>query len=125
MCHSQRHHAAARVTRAQAADDLHARPDLRASDADRESVVARLRLHGEAGRLDVDELEERVGAAYAAKTHGDLTRLLRDLPAVAVPARPAPPRPSPDSRGLSGEVQTFAGVSLLLVAIWLVAGAGY
>ena len=127
MCHSGRHPAAGRVVRAQAADDFLARPDLRASDAEREAVVARLRLHGEAGRLDVDELEERVGAAYAARTHRDLAWLLRDLPAVAAPARPARPARAPvcaPSRGLSDDVRTFAGVSLLLVAIWLLAGAG-
>jgi Domain of unknown function (DUF1707) len=53
---------------------------LRASDAERERVVERLRVHAGEGRLDVDELEERIEAVYAAKTRGELADLLRDLP---------------------------------------------
>ena len=56
------------------------RPDVRASDADREQVVARLRGHAEAGRLTVDELDERCSAALSAVTLGDLWVLTRDLP---------------------------------------------
>jgi hypothetical protein len=39
-----------------------------------------LREHGAAGRLDMDELEQRIGAAYSARTHGELGALVRDLP---------------------------------------------
>jgi hypothetical protein len=56
------------------------RPDLRASDADRDEVVALLRRHAEAGRLTVDELDERCSAALSAVTVGELTKLLEDLP---------------------------------------------
>jgi hypothetical protein len=55
-------------------------PDLRASDAERERVVAFLRDNAAEGRLTADELEERVGRAYAAVTRGQLARLVRDLP---------------------------------------------
>ena len=55
-------------------------PGVRASDAERESTVSRLRDHGAAGRLDVEELEQRVGAAYEARSRGDLAALLDDLP---------------------------------------------
>ncbi len=54
--------------------------DLRAGDADRERAVDLLRRHHAAGRLDDDELEERMGGAYAARTYGALTALVEDLP---------------------------------------------
>ncbi|MEV5710052.1 DUF1707 domain-containing protein [Actinoallomurus sp. NPDC052274] len=53
--------------------------DLRASDADRERVVALLRdAHGD-GRLTVEEHAERVEGAYSARTLGELTALTADL----------------------------------------------
>jgi DUF1707 SHOCT-like domain len=55
--------------------------DLRASDADRERVVALLRdAHGD-GRLTADEHAERVHGAYTARTLGELTALTADLAA--------------------------------------------
>lgn len=66
---------------------------LRASDADREKAVAELRVHHHAGRLDDDELEERVSTAYGAKTVGPLYDVLEDLPVVRVDAvEPIAPR---------------------------------
>lgn len=54
---------------------------IRASDDDREKVVDSLREHTAQGRLTLDEFEERMSQAYAAKTLGDLGELSRDLPA--------------------------------------------
>jgi len=54
---------------------------LRASDADRDAVAERLRGAAVEGRLESDELEERLHAALRARTYGDLHRLLTDLPA--------------------------------------------
>ena len=67
------------------------RPDLRASDADRDEVVTLLRSHAQAGRLTVDELDERCAKALSALTIGDLRPLLEDLP--RDPRPPAPPEP--------------------------------
>src|SRR4051794_2650820 len=61
-------------------------PALRASDADRERVAAALRRHHVDGRLDTDELQERLGACYAARTLGELEPLLADLPGAGRPA---------------------------------------
>ena len=100
----------------------HRDPALRASDAERESAVGALREHGAAGRLDVEELEQRVGAAYAARTHGELGQLLRDLPAAAprrAPARAGHARRRPAAGPPSSRV------NVLLVAIWAFTGAGY
>lgn len=67
---------------------------IRVSDADRERVTARLREHYAEGRLTSEELEERISAALAAKTYGDLRRVMADLPdpsPVPPHVRPAPP----------------------------------
>jgi hypothetical protein len=61
------------------------------SDADREQVAETLRHAAGEGRLTMDELDERLGAAYAAKTFSDLAPLTSDLPGVATAAsRPGP-----------------------------------
>lgn len=51
-----------------------------ASDAERETAVARLRHAGGEGRLTLEELSERVEAAYGARTGGELQRVVADLP---------------------------------------------
>ena len=53
---------------------------LRASDADRDAAVDRLREAAGEGRLEPEELEQRVGGALHARTYGDLAELLADLP---------------------------------------------
>jgi hypothetical protein len=53
---------------------------IRASDKERESVVDVLRDAYTDGRLTLDEFEERMSAAYAAKTWTDLRQLTGDLP---------------------------------------------
>src|SRR3954465_12760264 len=45
-----------------------------------------LRRHHVDGRLDTDELQERLGACYAARTLGELGPLLADLPGARRPA---------------------------------------
>src|SRR3712207_8360072 len=55
-------------------------PEQRASDAEREAAAERIRVAAGDGRLDADELEERLERAYAARTVGDLEALTRDLP---------------------------------------------
>lgn len=57
----------------------------RASHADREEVVERLRVAAGEGRLTFDELEERIDAAYVARTYAELEPLTRDLPGDQAP----------------------------------------
>ena len=76
-------------------------PALRAGDADRERVVGQLRRHHLDGRLDGDELEERLERAYAARTLGDLAGLVGDLPVVSGPSEPLSPAP-PQKAGWIG-----------------------
>ena len=89
-------------------------PDQRASDADRERAVLTLGRAASEGRLDVDELEERLQLAYAARTYGDLERLLADVGgAIADSDVPPSPRPRPVVRpgpgGTSWVVSVMGG----------------
>lgn len=56
-------------------------PVVRASDADREAVIARLQAALGEGRIDLDEFGQRADAAYAAVTTAELDLLMADLPA--------------------------------------------
>jgi uncharacterized protein DUF1707 len=99
---------------------------MRASDADREAVAARLRDHYAEGRLTQDELDERVSVALTAKTFGELRTLTTDLPGPApVPPRAAA-RPSwggpPWRHRHRTPVPLFALIALFLV---LAAGGGW
>jgi hypothetical protein len=64
--------------------------DLRASDADREAVVRKLHDAVVTGLLTIEECDERVAAAYAARFRRELPPLTADLPP-AVPAAPVAP----------------------------------
>jgi hypothetical protein len=70
---------------------------MRVSDADRDRAAALLREHHAEGRLTAEEFRERLDAAFAAKTAGDLDAILGDLPAIdlyrlpAAGIKPAPP----------------------------------
>lgn len=55
-------------------------PEMRASDADRDVIAERLREGFAEGRLDTEEFEQRLEAAYTARTHSELEPLVRDLP---------------------------------------------
>ena len=61
-------------------------PRIRASDADRELTVERMREQVGTGRLTLEEFSERTAEAYRARTIGELAALTRDLPALATPA---------------------------------------
>jgi hypothetical protein len=98
-------------------------PTLRVADADRERVADRLRHAAGEGRLAPEELEERLEAAFAARTQADLAPLVADLPDEP-PPRPGP-RPPSRRGGGHGELRAFVATSILLVAIWALTGAGY
>ena len=53
---------------------------LRIGDAERDAAATDLGEHYAAGRLTLDELNERLDAVFSAKTHGQLTRIMADLP---------------------------------------------
>jgi Domain of unknown function (DUF1707) len=106
-------------------------PNLRAADSDRQAVAAALGRHFSDGRLTVEEYDERLAKAYAARTYGELEGLFADLPR-ATSARPAD-RPAPEhtpapvraggcaARGgpVRGAWASWAMVAVIVTAIWL------
>lgn len=66
---------------------------LRISDDDRNRVAEVLRHAAGEGRIDLEELDERLDAAYRAKTYGELVPITADLP--VAPARYPVPAPQP------------------------------
>lgn len=85
---------------------------LRVGDTDREQVAEILRDQHVAGRIDTEELQERLDQCYAAKTYGELDAVVADLPVHADPRRP--------SRSWSWRV--LALVPLVLAAVALSGG---
>ncbi|HEX2075383.1 MAG TPA: DUF1707 domain-containing protein [Geodermatophilus sp.] len=107
-------------------------PHLRASDADRTAVANQLGQHMAAGRLTVDEYEERLVRAYAARTYGELDELTADLPALRpaghTDAAPAPAHPyaaahwsGPWPGGATHHAawRSWLGTAVLVLTIWL------
>ena len=106
-------------------------PHLRAADTDRAAVATVLGEHMSAGRLSLDEYDERLTRAYAARTFGELDDLTADLPAVGTapePVRQAAPAPAPMPMTESGgdswqgtdphSWRSWMSTSLIVLAIW-------
>lgn len=79
---------------------------VRIGDAERERVATSLREHFASGRLTMEEFQQRLDAAFAAKTDADLAKITRDLPHADPYAAPwppsqrySPPVPSPAGAG--------------------------
>jgi hypothetical protein len=100
------------------------REQMRAADGDRQRVADQLREALTEGRLDLSEYDERLTGAYAAKTYGDLDRLLSDLPNAA-PIEPYTPPPAPvehRTKDWLGSVWgPWAKAAAFFTVIWLVA----
>ncbi|MEU3019632.1 MULTISPECIES: DUF1707 domain-containing protein [unclassified Nocardiopsis] len=107
------------------------RNQLRISDTERDQVAEILREAAGEGRLDLDELDERLGAVYAAKTYADIQPIVADLPAGAgsfgaapasapSPGGLAPRTPGPLSGGGQALVLTGQGDSVVRKGEWTV-----
>src|SRR4051812_34846266 len=92
-------------------------PQLRASDADREAAAERLRQACLEGRLDSDELDQRLGEAYAARWTTDLQRLTADVTPTPAPAPPPAPYAYPPPA--AAETNGLAIASLTAGILWL------
>lgn len=97
---------------------------IRASDADRDTALGLLRDHWLAGRLTLDEYEERCDEAAAGRFLADLERALRELPyplpehaAIAPAAPPAVPAPGPDHAAGAVLALVLGVLSLLGVVV--------
>jgi Domain of unknown function (DUF1707) len=103
---------------------------MRASDADREALTARLRDHYAEGRLTQDELDERVSVALSAKTFGELRSLTTDLPGPAVvpphtAARPSWGGPPPWRRHYHYRRPPVPLILLIILLVALSSGGGW
>ena len=87
---------------------------LRVSDAERESVAARLRDAAAEGRLTLAEADERQALAYAARIRDDLTPLTADLPP---PPHPTAGRDRPLSRRARRRLGMHAALVVMLAAV--------
>lgn len=94
------------------------RSALRASDADRERVADRLRQATAEGRLLAEELEERLGAAFSARTYGQLDAIVSDLPGAPSGRRQ---RPYPIAQITIASVLLLVFVMPVLVAVLVAA----
>jgi hypothetical protein len=105
-------------------------PHLRAADADRAAVATVLGQHMSAGRLTVDEYDERLARTYAAKTYGELDELTADLPATVPAPRTESTRPAmadnahvPAHRGWDTDPhswRSYLTTAAIVLTIWAV-----
>jgi Domain of unknown function (DUF1707) len=101
---------------------------IRASDKERDSVVDVLRDAYTDGRLTLDEFDERMSAAYAAKTWTDLRELTADLPVEPLLGADlnhrAQPRPAPLTAGpRQGRRDRPLGHLLPVLFVWILISA--
>ena len=95
---------------------------MRASDADRQEVIQRLRTALDEGRLKMEEYLDRMGHASEAVTYGDLTPLYEDLPQTSPVLRPVPAAPvvPPAARSPAATRGGFAGLPAPLRVLWTI-----
>ena len=94
-------------------------PALRASDADREAVAEQLRVASVDGRIDAEELEQRLSAVYAARWVGELDRLVADVSPPPPPAPVGPPYAPYAPAPLYPTTNGLAVASLIAGFLWL------
>ena len=104
------------------------REKLRVSDSERQAAVERLRHAHDEGRLDLDEYDTRLAAAYASVTYADLDRLFGDLPETGLAhVAPGSPPAGATSRTPAKPVPaldhgTVSGMHLALKILWTIWG---
>jgi Domain of unknown function (DUF1707) len=98
--------------------------NIRVGDADREATASQLREHYADGRLTLDELNERLDQAFAAKTRDELNTVMRDLPVTALPVMPVA---SASGSGSGSRRSAFGFLAPVFALFWVcvvVLGAG-
>jgi hypothetical protein len=94
-------------------------PALRASDADREAVAERLRVASVEGRIEPEELEERLSQVYSARWVADLDRIVADVSPPPPPAPLAPPYAPYPPAVVYPTTNGLAVASLVAGFLWL------
>lgn len=98
--------------------------DLRCSDSDREKVAEALRSAMADGRIDLDELQERLDRTYAARTYRDLEPVIADLPGGAgVPLPAGRPTPSLRPGADAASIDRLGGVATSGSAVAIMGGS--
>lgn len=96
------------------------RDHQRAADVDRDAVAERLREAVTEGRLDLDEFDDRLGRTYAAKTYGELDKLVGDLPRQRAAPVAETGRDRRAMRGWLAETwRPWSTVVTICAAVWL------
>ena len=98
--------------------------EVRVSDDERERVAAEIREHFAQGRLDVEELSDRLERVYAARTRRDLDAARAELPALAeAPGAELAARRTELRRRLVQQTGASLTPFLVCTVIWLLGGA--
>jgi len=96
--------------------------EQRIGDQERDGVTAALGRHVAAGRLTLEEYEQRLDSVYAARTPSELAPVLRDLPALP---EPVPGRLARSRQAVPAELVRWMLLSVVLVSVWALAGFGF
>jgi len=98
--------------------DPDTRPAARIGDREREQTAAHLGTAFGEGRLDLAEYDERVAAAYNAKTASDLLHLTADLP-LAIREHPASSAAPVERRPRTDRARRRPGADAVPRPAWL------
>src|SRR5581483_2593870 len=97
---------------------------MRVSDEDRDLAAAELRDHFAAGRLNDEDLSQRLSAVYKAQTDTELASALGDLPKLPATVRAElVQRRGELQRRLLQQTGGSLGAFLVCTAIWAATGA--
>jgi hypothetical protein len=103
------------------AKEVNRRPEqvetLRAADADRHKIADQLKSALDEGRLSLDEYDDRVRTAYAARTYADLLVIVADLPKPGMSAAEVTARRSADLK------RDTRRMPIALSVLWTIWGA--
>jgi hypothetical protein len=90
---------------------------LRAADADRHKIADQLKTALDEGRLSLNEYDDRVRQAYAARTYAELLIIVADLPRPGVSAAEVSARKAADVRRAERKLP------MALLVLWTIWGA--
>ncbi|MEU8232824.1 DUF1707 domain-containing protein [Actinoplanes sp. NPDC048967] len=90
---------------------------LRAADADRHKIADQLKTALDEGRLSLNEYDDRVRQAYAARTYAELLIIVADLPRPGVSAAEVSARKAAEVRRAERKLP------MALLVLWTIWGA--